>query len=121
MASVATLWFGTGSLAAFLAASALAAWTQGESFQVLGALSVVATLLGLAGFAVGAAAARRFPLRNPSLLAGAASAAAFIAVLWIAALAGADPREWWALVLMLPLLGGLAACLPGLAGASPSR
>lgn len=108
---MASLWFAVGSLAAFLFASALSVALQGGAFQVLAVLSLVATLLAVAGFAGAGALARHFPTRRISLLLGMAAAVLFILALWIASLAGADPRASWALVLLPPLLGAAAPWL----------
>ena len=116
------LWFSLGSLLTFVFASGAAvyfadhvenAWGKGGSFQVLCVLSFVATFLLCVGFGLGAAISRRFPPRSRSVIFGSACAGIFVGVMWIASMAHADPAQSWALVFLLPLIGGAAALLHG--------
>lgn len=105
------LWFGLGSLATFVLGSVLSVLAQGGSLLVLCVLSLVATFLLLVGLGAAMAATKRVPARKRALLLGMASALAFVALVGLAAVAGADPARSWPLVLALPVLGGAAALL----------
>lgn len=104
-------WFGLGSLGTFVLGSALSVMAQGGPLLVLGILSMAATLLLLVGLGAAMAASKRVPARNPALLLGVASASAFVALVWLAAAAGADPARSWPLVLALPVLGAASVLL----------
>jgi hypothetical protein len=107
--------FASSSLAVFVLASAvsvlLAAHAAGNSFRVLCVLSLVATVLLLIGFSLGAAIARRFPGRAHAAAAGAGGALVFVAALSLASALHANPVEWWGLVLLLPVAGAAGSLL----------
>jgi hypothetical protein len=107
--------FAGGSFGVFLLASAvsafMAAQTASSSFQVLCVLSLVATGLLLVGFALGAVVVRRLPGRAYAAAVGAGGAIVFVAVLAVAAALNANPVEWWGLVVLLPVLGGVSSLL----------
>jgi hypothetical protein len=112
--------FAAASFLAFVASSAVSvfllgqvepAWGRGGSFQVLCIASAIATVLVVVGFGVGAAIARRFPAARVAAVLGAACALLFVAVLAVAAILGADPKESLFLLAALPLLGGVAPLL----------
>ena len=101
--------FALGGLVAFLLASAAAALAGSAAlFPLLCGLSLVATLLLLAGLGVGALLFKRLPRGARAFGVGAASAVLFVGVLIAASLLSANPAQSWPLLLLLPLLGGLA-------------
>ena len=107
--------FAGSSFAVFVLASAvsvlLAERAAGNSFQVLGVLSLVATVLLLIGFSLGAAIVRRFPGRSHAAAAGAVGALVFVGALALASALHANPVEWWGLVLLLPVAGAAGSLL----------
>lgn len=106
---MAFLFFFAGALGAFLLASAAAALAGSAALlPLLCGLSVVATLLLSAGLGVGALVFKRLPRGMRAFALGVASATAFIGVLVVASLLAANPAQSWPLLLLLPLLGGLA-------------
>jgi hypothetical protein len=118
-AIMGVLWFGLGSLFTFISASGAAvylssqAWGKDGSFQVLCVISLIATLLLCVGFGLGAAISRRFPPRSRSLILGGMGAGLFVGLMWVASAANADPAQSWALVLVLPFIGGAASLFRG--------
>jgi hypothetical protein len=114
--------FAGSSLAVFVLASAvsvlLAEHAAGNSFQVLCALSLVATVLLLIGFGLGAAIARRFPGGAYAAAAGAGGALVFVGALALASALHANPVEWWGLMLLLPVAGAAGSLLQRRADAS---
>jgi hypothetical protein len=112
-------WFALGSLFTFVFASGAAvylssqAWGKDGSFQVLCVISLVATFLLCLGFGLGAAIWRRFQPRSRSAIFGCMSAGVFIGLVWLASAADADPARSWALVLLLPFIGGAASLFHG--------
>jgi hypothetical protein len=107
--------FAGSSLFVFVLASAvsvfLAAHAAGNSFQVLCVLSVVATVLLLVGFALGAVIVRRLPGNGYAAAVGAGGAVVFVGALAVATALDANPVEWWGLIVLLPLLGGASSLL----------
>lgn len=106
--------FAFASLAAFILSSAVSLFWSGPAaggrwgvFQVLCGVSVVATLLLMAGCGLGVLAFKRFPPARRAALLGAGCAAVFVGVLVVASLLSANPAESWGLLLLLPVLGGL--------------
>jgi hypothetical protein len=109
--------FGASSLGAFILLSAIAvfladqahpAWGSWVTFQILCIVSLVATLMLLVGFGVGAAATRRIPRPLQATLLGAGCAAAFVVAVLIASSLQAEPADAWGILLLLPVLGGLS-------------
>jgi hypothetical protein len=107
--------FAGSSLAVFVLASAvsafLAAQAAGNSFQVLCVLSLVATVLLLIGFSLGAVIVRGFPGGTHAAAAGAGGALVFVGALSLASALNANPVEWWGLVLLLPVAGAAGSLL----------
>jgi hypothetical protein len=107
--------FACSSLAVFVLASAvsvfLAAHAAGNSFQILCVLSLVATVLLLVGFGLGAMVVRGFPGGAYAAAAGAGGALAFVGALSLASAMNANPVEWWGLVLLLPVAGAAGSLL----------
>lgn len=122
--------FSAGSVLALVLASAGSVYlpaVTGDAarrvgaLQVLTGLSVVATLLLLAGFAVALALRRRRAGIRRAAALGAASAAAFVLLLWSAYALGAEPGDSMLLLLALPLLGTASAFLVGRAMPAPTE
>jgi peptidoglycan/LPS O-acetylase OafA/YrhL len=111
----AVMAFAASSFAVFVLASAiatyLAAHAAGNSLQVLCVLSLVATVLLLIGFGLGAVIVRRLPGRTYAAAGGAGGALAFVAALSVASALHANPVESWGLVFLLPVLGAAASLL----------
>ncbi len=115
---MSVVWFALASLCTFLVASGASvaaagsgsgrAWGAGGLFQVLCVLSLVATVMLLVGFGIGAAIARRLPRRNLALLLGFACACIFVAMVWIGSTLDADPAQAWPMVFALVPLGAAA-------------
>jgi hypothetical protein len=107
--------FAGSSLLVFVLASAVsvlwAAQAAGNSFQVLSVLSLVATVLLVIGFSLGAAIVRGFPGGAHAAAAGAAGALVFVGALSLASVLHANPVEWWGLVLLLPVAGAAGSLL----------
>ena len=124
---MAILWFAAGSLLTFVMASGLSVFLSGQlqhaggggSLQVLCVLSLVATLLLMVGFGLGAAVARRFPARALATGLGVACALVFIAALGVATALQANPAESWGLVLALPFIGALSSLWRRRGGSRP--
>ncbi|MGZ5196052.1 MAG: hypothetical protein ACXWB8_11490 [Ramlibacter sp.] len=89
----------------------LAAHTAGNSFQILCVLSLVATVLLLIGFSLGAVIVRRFPGGAYAAAVGAGGALVFVGALWLASAMHANPVEWWGLMLLLPVAGAAGSLL----------
>jgi hypothetical protein len=114
---MAILSFTAASFLALVLASAVSVYLGGQveqaagragAFQLLCVLSLVASVLLLAGFGIAAALVRRLPGPGRAAILGFACAAVFVALLAAASALRADPAESWLLLLALPLLGGLS-------------
>jgi hypothetical protein len=105
--------FAAGSFIAFVLACTLSYvfWGANVSYKVWGLICVIGSVSLLIGFLVGAAIRRRLPRPLRSAGLGAAGAIAFVALIVAATAADAEPSRSWALLLALPLLGGLSILL----------
>jgi hypothetical protein len=104
----------------YLAGQVEHAWGPAGSFQVLCLLSLVAALMLLVGFGIGAAILRRWPGPARAALLGVACAGVFAALILAASALGADPAQSWLLLVCLPLLGALSPVLGPKRTADPS-